>query len=138
MKQITRVNHIGLRVHSLDAAKAFYQKLGFEFMAGPVGPEPIAVLEHPSGINLNLILNAANPAEKNALMDEPVKRAGYTHVALEVSDAHAVANELVAKGIAISEGPIQFQSGISLFIRDQDLNVVEFHQPQSFDYKDLK
>ena len=38
MKQITRVNHLGIRVSNLATARNFYEKLGFEFFVGPVGP----------------------------------------------------------------------------------------------------
>ena len=58
MKQITGINHVGLRVRSLEKARAFYEQLGFEFIVGPIGPEPVAVMEHPSGVNINFILNA--------------------------------------------------------------------------------
>lgn len=128
MKQITRVNHIGIRVNNLAAARAFYEQLGFEFIIGPVGPEPVAIMEHPSGININFILNAAAPATENILMDVPVKYAGYTHVALEVNDLQAIEQQLKALEIVITEGPVKFPGGASIFIRDQDKNVIEFHQ----------
>ena len=87
MDQITRINHVGLRVRELATARAFYEKLGFVFVEGPVGPEPVAVMEHPSGINLNLILNATEDRSVvNQLMDIPQKHTGYTHIALEVRD----------------------------------------------------
>ncbi len=74
MKQIMRINHVGLRVRNLDSAREFYEKLGFEFIAGPVGPEPVAVMEHPTGININFILNAsADASDDNLLMDVPEK-----------------------------------------------------------------
>lgn len=130
MKQITRVNHLGIRVYDLATSRAFYQQLGFEFIVGPVGPEPVAIMEHPSGININFILNAAAPTDSNVLMDEPVKKAGYTHVALEVNDMDAVVSQLNTLDIRISEGPVVFPTGISTFIRDPDKNVVEFHQPK--------
>ena len=57
MKEITRINHLGLRVKDLDVSRDFYEKLGFIFLAGPVGPEPVAIMEHPSGVNINFILN---------------------------------------------------------------------------------
>ena len=44
MRQITRINHVGLRVRNLDVAREFYDKLGFEFIVGPIGPEPVAVM----------------------------------------------------------------------------------------------
>jgi len=130
MKQITRVNHLGIRVHSLAVSRAFYEQLGFEFIVGPVGPEPVAIMEHASGVNINFILNAASPTDSNVLMDEPVKKAGYTHVALEVNDMDAVVAQLNSLNIEISEGPVVFPTGSSTFIRDPDRNVIEFHQPK--------
>lgn len=69
MKEITKINHIGLRVKDMEVSREFYGKLGFEFITGPVGPEPVAIILHPSGININLILNAPSDFEKNVLMD---------------------------------------------------------------------
>jgi lactoylglutathione lyase len=89
MKEITRINHLGLRVKDLDVSRAFYEQLGFEFIAGPLGPEPVAIMEHPSGVNINFILNAAPDCTENVLMDMPIKHTGYTHVALEVTSAEA-------------------------------------------------
>ena len=66
---ITGVAHIGIRVHDLAPARAFYEKLGFRFVVGPVGPEPVAILSHPGGVEVNLILNAAKAADANVLMD---------------------------------------------------------------------
>jgi len=139
MKQITRVNHLGIRVTNLTTARNFYEKLGFEFLVGPVGPEPVAIMEHPSGVNINLILNADAPDTKNILMDVPVKYAGYTHVALEVSDMKTVVSQLNDLGVEITEGPVEFPTGFSTFIRDQDRNVIEFHQPKEHvDYAKLR
>ena len=45
MKEIKRINHVGLRVSNLKTSRAFYAKLGFEFIAGPIGPEPVAIME---------------------------------------------------------------------------------------------
>ena len=41
MKQITRINHIGLRASNFEIARDFYAKLGFEYIAGPSGSEPV-------------------------------------------------------------------------------------------------
>jgi len=76
MKEITRINHLGLRVKNLGISRAFYEKLGFDFLAGPVGPEPVAIMEHPSGININFILNADAGCKDNILMDTLVKTRG--------------------------------------------------------------
>ena len=57
MKEIIKINHVGTRVGDLDRSRDFYEKLGFEFLMGPVGPEPVAIMEHPCGININFILS---------------------------------------------------------------------------------
>ena len=130
MKEITRINHVGLRVKSLEVSRAFYEMLGFEFITGPLGPEPVAIMEHPSGININFILNASDDSPKNILMDIPEKHTGFTHIAIEVTDLETVEQQLKEKQIPISEGPITIPGGaMLLFIRDPDENVIEFHKP---------
>jgi len=129
MKQITQINHVGLRVRDLAITRAFYEKLGFAFLFGPVGPEPVAVMEHPSGVNINFILNAsADASPTNLLMDETTKHTGFTHIALEISDAEAVKQQLGDIGIAITE-TVEFEGAVFFFIRDPDGNVIEFHKP---------
>jgi lactoylglutathione lyase len=131
MQEITGINHFGIRVANLELARKFYEQLGFVFIAGPIGPEPVAIMEHPSGININFILNANAGEIGNILMDNPVKYPGYTHIALTVTDINAVQQTLQNKGIAITDGPITLPDGaMMLFIRDQDNNVIEFHQPR--------
>ena len=129
MQEITRVNHVGLRVRSLEVARAFYERLGFRFIVGPVGPEPVAVVEHDSGVNINLILNASDDAApQNVLMDEKTKHTGFTHIALEITDAAAVEEQLGELGIPITEH-VEFEGAKFFFIRDPDGNVIEFHKP---------
>jgi lactoylglutathione lyase len=126
MQQIQRVNHIGLRVSNFNTAKAFYQKLGFAYIAGPTGPEPVAIVEHPSGININFVLNANQDEKRNMLMEADTKYTGYTHVALEVSDLNSVIAELAENNIPLSGEAMQHPTGTSCFIRDPDDNVIEF------------
>ena len=130
MKEITRINHVGLRVKDLNTSRAFYEQLGFVFIIGPVGPEPVAIMEHPSGININFILNASPTSTTNKLMDEAEKYTGYTHIALEVTDLDSVQQTLRKLNIPVTEGPITVTGGATLlFIRDPDSNVIEFHKP---------
>lgn len=131
MKEITGINHVGLRVRDLVLARAFYEKLGFEFLAGPMGPEPVAIVEHPSGVNINFILNASSDASpSNLLMDEPAKHTGFTHIALEITDVEAVKRQLDSHGIAITEF-VEYEGATFFFVRDPDGNVIEFHSPAS-------
>lgn len=126
MKEITRINHLGLRVKNLDISREFYERLGFEFIAGPVGPEPVAIMEHPSGVNINFILNADQDCSSNILMDVAEKNTGYTHVALEVTSAETALKTVKKLGIKITE---EVEGAKFFFIRDPDKNVIEFHQP---------
>ena len=129
MKEITRINHVGLRVRELEIARAFYEKLGFEFIGGPMGPEPVAIVEHPSGVNINFILNASdNASSTNLLMDEKEKHTGFTHIALEISDVEAVKEQLGQHGIEITE-TVEYGGATFFFVRDPDANVIEFHKP---------
>lgn len=129
MKEIVGINHIGIRVTNLESARAFYEQLGFVFIVGPIGPEPVAIMEHPSGVNINLILNADTKTHENILMDVTERYPGYTHVALDVNDIESVQESVEKLGIHITEGPITLPNGgVMFFIRDQDKNVIEFHQ----------
>ncbi len=129
MKEITRINHVGVRVRDLSVTREFYERLGFKFLAGPVGPEPVAIMEHSSGVNINFILNASSDASStNVLMDEAAKHTGYTHIALEITDAESVEEQLKAAGIEITE-KVEFGDAYFFFIRDPDGNVIEFHRP---------
>ncbi len=130
MKEITRINHVGLRVKSLELSREFYEKLGFLFLVGPVGPEPVAIMEHPSGVNINFILNADADSTENILMDIQKKHAGYTHMALEVTDVKSASNKIESLGIVITER-VEYEGAKFFFIRDPDYNVIEFHQPAS-------
>jgi lactoylglutathione lyase len=121
--------HIGIRVHDLERSVRFYELLGFKKTAGPIGPEPVAILEHPSGVEVNLILNAPNADEPNVLMDVAGKPPGITHFALLCPDIMAAKEQLAAAGIALSGGPIRFGPGAQgIFVRDPDRNVIELHQ----------
>jgi len=129
MKEIIGINHIGIRVSNLDAARKFYQQLGFKFIVGPVGPEPVAIMEHASGVNINFILNADSGITNNILMDVTERHPGYTHMALDVTDIRVIETKINELGINVTEGPVTLPNGaVMLFIRDQDLNVIEFHQ----------
>ena len=128
MEEISGINHIGIRVADLDRSIAFYRKLGFE-VVGPIGMESISNMKHPSGICINFIPNADAGITNNILLDSVDRPAGYTHVALDVNDIVSVEKRVQELGITITEGPVTLPSGdIMFFIRDPDMNVIEFYQ----------
>ncbi len=127
---VTGIAHLGIRVHDMNRAARFYALLGFELVAGPIGPEPVAVLKHPDGIEINLILNAAEATDSNILMDIPKKHAGYTHAAFSVRDVDAATAMFAEHNIPLSGGPVTYPNGgRSIFVRDPDRNTVELLQP---------
>lgn len=88
-------------------------------------------MEHPSGVNINFILNASkNTSMTNILMDAAEKHTGYTHIALEITDSDSVEKQLQDEGIVITE-KVEFEGAKFFFIRDPDCNVIEFHKPAS-------
>jgi len=126
---ISGLAHIGIRVHDLERSVRFYELLGFTKTIGPIGPEPVAILDHVSGLEINLVLNAPNATEPNILMDVPEKHPGITHFALLCPDIMAAKERLEEAGILLSGGPIRFGPGAQgIFVRDPDGNVVELHQ----------
>lgn len=129
---IRAIAHVGVRVHDLARSVAFYEVLGFRKTAGPIGPEPVAVLENATGVEINLVLNAPDANATNILMDVPEKHPGYTHIALLVPDLDAAKATVEAAGIPLSGGPIQFYEGArGFFIRDPDRNVIEIHESKT-------
>ena len=119
--QVTGLSHIGIRVHDVARTRAFYERLGFAWAWGPAGPEPVAAMTHPSGLELNFILNAHNAKAPNILMDMAEKHAGITHIALQIRDVAATRAALTAAGIAITGT----RGTAALFVRDPDGNVIE-------------
>jgi lactoylglutathione lyase len=128
--QLTGIAHVGIRVAELERSLAFYRLFGFELTGGPYGPEPVAILSHPAGIEINLVLNAPPGAEPtNVLMDVPEKHAGFTHIALACRNLELAITTLAEAGISLSGGPITFPDGHrAVFVRDPDRNVIELNQ----------
>jgi lactoylglutathione lyase len=126
---ITGLSHIGIRVNDLERSMRFYELLGFTKTLGPIGPEPVAILHHSSGLELNLILNAADASAPNVLMDVPEKHPGITHFALLCPDIMAAKARLEAAGLGLSGAPVRFGPHLQgIFVRDPDRNVIELDQ----------
>lgn len=60
-------------------------------------------------------------------MDVEQKYPGYTHYAIEVISVNEAQQFLTSINVKITEGPVIFGDGKkSIFVRDPDLNVIEF------------
>lgn len=120
--------HVGIRVHDWERSLRFYELLGFTKTAGPLGPEHVVILEHPSGLELNLVVNSPTEREPNVLMDVPQKHAGITHVAILCDDLAAAKVALEAAGYPIRGEQRFHEHAQGIFVRDPDGVVIELHQ----------
>ncbi|HWL28402.1 MAG TPA: VOC family protein [Burkholderiaceae bacterium] len=125
------LDHFGIRVTDLAIAESFYAKLGFVRDPAEFAPEARACgLVHPSGLRIHLIYNGEPAGEGNVLLDAPIKRPGYTHAAFIIDSMDELVAWLAREDIRISEGPVIMGHGRRnvCFIRDPDLNVLEFNE----------
>src|SRR6185312_3815848 len=123
-------DHVGIRVTDAARSLAFYSQLGFEVDEACSTATALEIV-NPSGIRLNLIVNAVpTPNRDNALLDWPKKWPGYTHAAFIVDRLDDVIEWAGVAGVAITEGPVDWGRRITCFLRDPDSNVLEFNELQ--------
>jgi len=126
---IITIDHIGIRITDFQTSLHFYQQFGFISIRED-HDEHVFVIRHPSGITINLLDNADNDFDhNNVLMDIETRYPGYTHYAIAVESISETITFLQSINCKITEGPITFGDGkTSVFIRDPDMNVIEFTQ----------
>ena len=125
MLGIEKVDHVGIRVSDKAASIAFYECLGFRTLSdmGFEMGRPI-IMQHPSGVALNLLGPADMPNDKNILMDVDERYPGITHVSFKVTSIDEVKRLLAEHHIPLS-GHFSFKDLDAVFIRDPDRNVIE-------------
>ncbi len=125
MLGIVKVDHVGIRVSDKTLAIEFYQALGFETISdtGFEQGHPI-IMQHPSGVVLNLLGPSNTSNERNILMDVDEKYPGITHVSFKVASMDAAKRFLRERGISLT-GEFTFKGMHAVFIRDPDRNVIE-------------
>lgn len=125
MLAIEKVDHIGIRVAEKQRSIKFYEDLGFKLITD-VGFEkghPI-IMQHASGVVLNLLGPSNAGGGENILMDVKEKFAGITHVSFKVSSLEDARALLEEKSIPLT-GEFSFKGMHAIFIRDPDRNVIE-------------
>ncbi len=137
MLNVEAVNHIGIRIREKSRSLAFYEMLGFELKqdAGFEQGHPI-IMQHPSGVVLNLLGPAVGAEAHNVLMDEAEKFTGITHFALTVSALDEAREFVESRDIGIT-GSFSFGGMSAIFIRDPDRNVIELDAYDRADGDDM-
>jgi len=136
MLDIKSINHIGIRVRDKSRSMDFYEVLGFQLIqdVGFDKGHPV-IMQHPSGVVVNLLGPANTMDGSNILMDVDEKYPGYTHIALTVSSLDDAREFMKTNGIEIS-GSFSFQNMSAIFIRDPDRNVIELDAYGDVDKED--
>lgn len=125
MLGIEKVDHVGIRVSDKTRSIEYYEALGFETLAdiGFDQGHPV-IMQHPSGVVLNLLGPSNTANDKNILMDVDEKYPGITHVSFKVASMDEARSFLKDRGIALT-GEFTFKGMHAIFIRDPDRNVIE-------------
>ena len=125
--KMRNLDHVGIRMMDYERSILFYKELNFR-VTREDNKEHVVVIKHASGIELNLLDSGNNDyGRKNILMDVEEQYPGYTHYAIEVQSASDAKHFLESKNISVTDEPVTFGDGkTSVFIRDPDLNVIEF------------
>jgi methylmalonyl-CoA epimerase len=105
------IDHLGIAVKSLAAAKSFYQKLGLETQPEEVVPgEQVRVVMIPTGESRIELLEPTS--EKSAVAKFLAKRGeGLHHVCLRVPDLVAVVAKLKQDGVRLVSDEIKSGAG---------------------------
>lgn len=128
MLDIKKIDHVGIRVRDRARAVAFYESLGFVVKSEGVFDKghPV-IMEHPSGVVINVLGPATGVDGPNVLMDTDDKPPSYTHMALHVGSLDEVRAFMTKNAIPIT-GEIAFGDLHAIFVRDPDRNVIEFDE----------
>lgn len=125
MLAIEKIDHIGIRVHDKKRSIGFYEGIGFRLITD-IGFEkghPV-IMQHASGVVLNLLGPSDPGTGENILMDIDAKHPGITHVSFKVASIDDAKAFLKSENIALT-GEFSFKGMHAIFIRDPDRNVIE-------------
>ncbi len=132
---ITRINHVAIVVHDLDAAIRTYQdQLGLTVSKRLVMPEQeVEIAFLPAGESAIELISPIT--ETSGVAKYLAKRGeGLHHICLEVPDVNASLEELAARDVQlIHEEPIRAAEGMGFFVHPKAAHgvLIEFLEPFS-------
>ncbi len=141
--KILHVDHIGINVKDLAAAKAFFIDLGFkvmgeatmqgELVSRVIGlkdvMDDLVMLQAPDGqLNLELV-KFHHPIDKDGVQQAPANKLGLRHLAFQVDDLDEIVSVLKQKGHELV-GEIQTYENIwkLCYIRGPEGIIIELAQ----------
>jgi len=112
-------------VYGKERSIDFYEGLGFKTLmdAGFDKGHPI-IMQHASGVVLNLLGPSDRDDGQNILMDMVEKHPGITHVSFKIKSLNQAKAFLSDRNILLT-GEFSFKGMHAIFIRDPDRNVIE-------------
>lgn len=116
---INGLNHVTFAVHDIQTSIDFYTKL--------FGQDPVAVGENLAYFNISGVWFALNP--ERDITGENRQRT-YTHIAFSMDEDNQLkfSERLKDLGIAYESGRTRHENeGTSLYVRDLDGHLIEFH-----------
>jgi catechol 2,3-dioxygenase-like lactoylglutathione lyase family enzyme len=136
-RMLNRITHTGVWVTDQDEALAFYRDvLGFEVRMDVTVPE-FGNLRWLSvglpGQDVVLQLTSFDPPHMDAATGEHIRQIlakGFTPpLIFEVDDCRATVEELRARGVDITQEPVEQTYGVDAGIRDPSGNSIRITQP---------
>ena len=138
--KVRRIDHIGINVIDLPAAKAFFLDLGFEVageakMAGEfvekvIGLQNVndefAMLKAPDGEATIELIKFYSPVDEQGIQPSAANTLGIRHIALIVDDLEAIVANLKKKGVELfSEIQIYEDVYKEIFVRGPEGIILE-------------
>ena len=141
--KIRKMDHVGIVVNDLPAAKAFFLGLGFESqgegeaegawldtIVGLKGVRTaVAMLQTPGGQAKIELIKFYTPSEENGVQPQPANTLGIRHIAFIVEDIEAVVARLKEKGAEVFSEIQQYEDVYKLiYIRGPEGIILELAQ----------
>ncbi|KMK76788.1 VOC family protein [Alkalihalobacillus pseudalcaliphilus] len=142
--RIRKIDHVGINVHDLPAAKAFFLDLGLEMIGEAevegewveriIGlnhvKEDICMLRTSDGnVNIELI-QFHTPQDEQGIQASFANTLGIRHVAFEVEDVDALVSKLQAKGVELVGEVVNYKNKYKLcYCRGPEGILLELAEP---------